>query len=231
LSIVRRPDFSRRGFLARAGLGLLAAGAAVAGVDALGTGQAWAKAAVAAKLSDQDKADVARIEAYLNGITTMQAKFQQFSANQGLVFGTIYVRRPGFLRVQYDPPSQVLLVADSIAISYYDAELNQLNQAPLNLSPLWFLLRAHVSLGGDVTVTSFQRGPNAFQIGLVQTDEPDAGTVTLVLGDKPLELQQWTITDAKGQEVRVGLYDAQFGLPLENKLFRTPEKKSKPRTN
>lgn len=207
----------------RAGLGVLAATTALGTI----TASAWAKKVKAAALNDQDKADVARIEEYLNGITTMQAKFQQVDGAGNLAFGMIYVRRPGFLRVQYDPPSEVILVADSIAVSYYDAELNQLNQAPLSLSPLWFLLREHVSLGGDVTVSSFDRAPNAFQIGIVQTDEPDAGTVTLVLGDKPLELQQWTIVDSKGQEVRVALYNAQFGLKLDNKLFRTPEKKRK----
>jgi outer membrane lipoprotein-sorting protein len=217
-----RPLFSRRGVL-RAGLGALASSTALWAIAS----SAWAKPVKAAALSDQDKADVARIEAYLNGITTMRAKFQQVDGAGNIAFGTIYVRRPGFLRVQYDPPSEVILVADSIAVSYYDAELNQLNQAPLGLSPLWFLLRKHVSLGGDVTVTQFDRGPNAFQIGIVQTDEPDAGTVTLVLGDKPLELQQWTIVDSKGQEVRVGLYNAEFGVKLDNALFRTPEKKKK----
>jgi outer membrane lipoprotein-sorting protein len=162
----------------------------------------------------------------------MQAKFQQVSmSNQEIVFGNIYIRRPGFLRVQYDPPRQDILVADSIAISYYDPELNQLNQAPLNLSPLWFLLRDNVKLGGDVTITSFQRAPNAFQIGMVQTDEPDAGTVTMTLGDKPLELQQWSIIDQKGNEVRVALYNAEFGMKLDNALFKTPEKKSKTRNN
>jgi outer membrane lipoprotein-sorting protein len=201
----------------------------VASLPLLGAARspAWAKKVKAATLSDQDKADVARIEAYLNGITTMRAKFQQADQNGGTAFGTIYVRRPGFLRVEYDPPSQVLLVADSIAVSYYDGELNQLNQAPLGLSPLWFLLREHVELGGDVTVTSFERGPGVFQIGIVQTDEPDAGTVTLALGDKPLELQQWIIVDSKGQEVRVALYNAEFGVKLENVLFKTPEKKKK----
>jgi len=215
-------DLTRR-TLMRAGLGALAT------TTALGTltAPAWAKKVKAAALSDQDKADVARIEEYLNGITTMRAKFQQVDGAGNIAFGMIYVRRPGFLRVQYDPPSQVILVADSIAVSYYDAELNQLNQAPLSLSPLWFLLRDHVKLGGDVTVTQFNRGPNAFEIGIVQTDEPDAGTVTLVLGDKPLELQQWTIVDSKGQAVRVALYNAEFGGKLENSLFRTPEKKKK----
>jgi outer membrane lipoprotein-sorting protein len=221
-------DLSRRALLARTGSSLLIGAAALA----LTSATAWAKKIKAAALTDQDKVDVKRIEDYLNGITTMQAKFQQVAvANSQIDFGTIYVRRPGFLRVQYDKPRQDILVADSIALSYYDAELNQLNQAPLKLSPLWFLLRDDVKLGGDVTVTSFQRGPNAFQIGVVQTDEPDAGTVTMVLGDKPLELQQWAIVDQKGQEVRVALYDAQFGLKLENSLFRTPEKKAKRNTH
>jgi outer membrane lipoprotein-sorting protein len=221
-----KSTLTRRALLARTGSTLLLGGATLA----LSSAAASAKKIQAAALTAQDKADVARIEAYLNGITTMQAKFQQVStANQQIDFGTIYVRRPGFLRVQYAPPRQDILVADSIAISYYDAELNQLNQAPLNLSPLWFLLRDNVKLGGDVTVASFQRGPNAFQIGVVQTDEPDAGTVTMVLGDKPLELQQWTIVDQKGQEIRVALFDAQFGLKLENSLFRTPEKQQKKR--
>jgi outer membrane lipoprotein-sorting protein len=162
----------------------------------------------------------------------MKARFQQVAPGSAQIdFGTIYVRRPGFLRVEYDPPRHDILVADSIAISYYDSELNQLNQAPLKLSPLWFLLRDDVKLGGDVTVTSFQRGPNAFQIGVVQTDEPDAGTVTMVLGDNPLELRQWSIIDQKGQQVQVALFDAQFGLKLDNTLFRTPEKKTKTRNN
>ena len=217
---------SRRALLARGGSSLLIAGAALA----LSGSPASAKKLKPAALTDQDKADVKRIEAYLNGITTMQAKFQQVSlSNQEIVFGTIYVRRPGFLRVQYDPPRKDILVADSIAISYYDPELNQLNQAPLKLSPLWFLLRDDVKLGGDVTITSFQRAPNAFQIGMVQTDEPDAGPVTSVMGDKPLELQQWSIIDQKGNEIRVALYNAEFGLKLENSLFRTPEKKQKNR--
>ncbi len=180
--------------------------------------------AVPANLTAEDRADIGRIEAYLNGITTMQAKFQQYSGVEGLAFGRIFVRRPGFMRVEYDPPSQILLVADSIAISYYDAELNELNQAPLSLSPLWFLLRNDVKLGGDVTVTSFERAPGAFRIGIQETDEPEAGKVMLVLGDHPMELQQWTIVDEKGSEVRVGLYDAQFGLKLSNELFKTPKK-------
>jgi outer membrane lipoprotein-sorting protein len=74
-------------------------------------------------------------------------------------------------------------------------------------------------------VTQFKKAANSILIGLVQSDEPDAGSVVLELGDKPLELRQWTITDSAGSQVRVGLYDAEFGVDLSPALFATPRKK------
>ena len=186
---------------------------------------ARADTAQQAALSETDKVDVARIEGYLNGLSTVKASFQQYTDSEGLAFGRIYLRRPGRLRVEYDPPSEIVLVADGTLLSYYDSELNHIEQVPLNLSPMWFLLRQNVKLGGDVTVTQFKRNSGSIMIGLVQSDEPDAGSVQLEFGDKPLELRQWTIIDSAGTQVRVGLYDAEFGVPLANELFATPRKK------
>jgi len=211
---------------------LLRAGAAALGLAALGAGlprRALAQAAQAAQLTDSDKVDIARVEGYLNSLSSVKASFQQFTESEGLAFGRIYLRRPGRLRVEYDPPSEILLIADGTLLSYYDAELNHIEQVPLNLSPMWFLLREDVRLGGDVTVTSFKKAASSILIGLVQSDEPDAGSVTLELGDKPLELRQWTITDSAGTQVRVGLYDAEFGVALDSALFATPRKKEKDR--
>jgi outer membrane lipoprotein-sorting protein len=212
----------RRAWL-RAGAGIL--GAASLGLPRL----AFGEEAQEAQLTDSDKADIARVEGYLNSMTSVKASFQQFTESEGLSFGRIYLRRPGRLRVEYDPPSEILLIADGTLLSYYDAELNHIEQVPLNLSPMWFLLRENVKLGGDVTVTSFKKAANSILIGIVQSDEPDAGSVLLELGDKPLELRQWTITDSAGAQVRVGLYDAEFGVPLDASLFATPRKKEKDR--
>jgi len=214
------PQLDRRTLL-RTGAGVLGAAALAPVLPRL----ALAETAQAAQLTDSDKADIERVEGYLNGITTMKASFQQYTESDGLSFGRIYLRRPGRLRVEYDPPSEILLIADGTLLSYYDAELNHIEQMPLKLSPMWFLLRENVKLGGDVTVTQFKKATNTILIGLVQSDEPDAGSVLLQLGDKPLELQQWTIVDSKNQEVRVALYNAEFGVKLENSLFRTPEKR------
>ena len=212
---------------------LLAAGSAILGAAALGLGArpTRAEGLQAAQLTDQDKVDIKRVEGYLNAMTSVKASFQQYTDSEGLAFGRIYLRRPGRLRVEYDPPSEILLVADGTLLSYYDGELKHLEQVPLKLSPMWFLLRENVTLGGDVTVTQFQRAPNALQIGIVQSDEPDAGSVVLEFGDKPLELRQWTLTDSAGTQVRVGLYDSEFGVPLNAGLFATPRKPDRNQNN
>ena len=176
----------------------------------------------ATQLTEQDLKDVHRIEAYLTGVKSLKARFQQFSQNGGLIYGNIYLRRPGRLRIEYDPPVPVLIVADGTWASFYDTELDQLNQAPLGSTPAWFLLRDPVSLTDGVTITSLRRAPGAMQIEMYQTRDPDAGLVRLIMADDPIELRQWYIVDGSGKEVHVGLDKVEIGIPLSNNLFVTP---------
>ncbi len=178
-----------------------------------------------AALSDDDRADVARIEQYIDGISTLEAKFQQFDPQGGLSFGRIYLRRPGRLRVEYDPPVPIVVVADGTLISYYDSELDQLSQLPLRQSAAWFLLRSPMNLAEDVTVTEVDRRPGALRIKMYQTDEPDAGQVEMIFQDNPIELKQWTVVDAQNREVRVGLFDLRLGGELPPDLFAAPAKR------
>ena len=218
----RPPLPSRRRLL---GWSLSAAAALALTSAAAPLGIAPAQAAApppAAQLTEQDLKDVHRIEAYLTGVKSLKARFQQFSQNGGLIYGNIYLRRPGRLRIEYDPPVPVLIVADGTWASFYDTELDQLNQAPLGSTPAWFLLRDPVTLTDGVTITSLRRAPGAMQIEMYQTRDPDAGLVRLIMTDDPIELRQWYIVDGSGKEVHVGLDKVEIGIPLSNNLFVTP---------
>jgi outer membrane lipoprotein-sorting protein len=158
----------------------------------------------AAQLTPEQQNELAQVQQYLNGLRTMTARFAQHSENGGLAEGTLYLKRPGNMRFEYDPPSPILLVADGTFVIYYDKSLNQKN---------------NIRLGGDVTVTGYERTPGAIRVTLVQTKEPDAGAVTLTFSDRPLELKQWTIVDAQGKRTTVALTDARVGVPIDQKLF------------
>ncbi len=173
----------------------------------------------AAALSPDQKADVANVQTYLNGIRTLASKFEQISGDGGTATGKLWLARPGRMRFEYDPPTPVLLVANGKNIFYYDKELQQVSELRVEDTPAGFLLRDQISLSGDVTLTKFEHKPGAIRLTMVETREPNQGSATLVLADKPMELRQWTIVDPQQKEVTVALQDPQYGAPVDEKLF------------
>jgi outer membrane lipoprotein-sorting protein len=169
-------------------------------------------------LSPQDTADLQRIAAYLNGIRTMYARFQQVAANGGIATGQLWMARPGRMRFEYDPPNQILLLADMFYVYYVDKELAQMSKVGLKSTPAWFLLRDPITFD-DLVVTRFERGANAFRITVVEKAEPEKGSLTMVFSDHPLMLRQWSIVDQQRKTTMVSLYDERFGVALDPKLF------------
>jgi len=167
----------------------------------------------------QDRADLVRVEAYLDSLRALKAHFLQVAPNGAVSQGTAWLERPGRMRFQYDPPSPLLLVAGHGLVVFHDKSLNQTSNIPLSRTPLGILLADHVKLQGDVTVTGIQRLPGQIQISLVRTASPGDGTLTLVFADNPLALRQWTVLDAQRQETRVTLYNVEMGGKFDQKLF------------
>src|SRR5215469_17639431 len=142
----------------------------------------------AAALTSDQKADVDRVQAYLNGIRTLASRFEQASGDGGTATGKLWLARPGRMRFEYDSPVPVLLVANGKNIFYYDKELQQVSELRVEDTPAGFLLRDQIALSGDVTLTRFEHNPGAVRLTMVETREPGQGSATLVLDDKPLQL-------------------------------------------
>jgi outer membrane lipoprotein-sorting protein len=170
-------------------------------------------------LSADQKADVERVQGYLNGIRTLASRFDQYSGEGNQASGQLWLARPGRMRFEYDAPVPVLLVANGKNIFYYDKELQQVSELRVNETPAGFLLRDQITLSGDVTLTRFEHKPGAIRLTIVQTSEPGQGAATLVLDDRPLQLRQWTIVDPQQREVTVALTDPHYGAPVDEKLF------------
>ncbi len=166
-----------------------------------------------------------RIEAYLNDLRSLRASFVQIAPNGGTSTGTLYYARPDKMRLDYDPPSELLIVANGWQLVYHDRRLEQVSHLFTSSTPLAFLLQDVVRLDGDVTVTDFERRGGEIGVTLVQTDEPAQGQITLVFGEEPLELRRWTVTDAQGLTTHVILEELETDVPLDRSLFvwRNPD--------
>jgi outer membrane lipoprotein-sorting protein len=169
--------------------------------------------------SDARAEVLARVERYLESIRSLKARFVQINPDGGMVSGTIYLQRPGRMRVDYDPPSKVLLVATDWRLIFYDGSIQQVNTIPLAQTPLAVLLAETVRLSGEVEVTEVREGAETLEIRVVRAGAPDQGSLTLHFATKPLELRSWTVVDAQGLATRVVLEEVKTNLPLDRDLF------------
>jgi outer membrane lipoprotein-sorting protein len=180
----------------------------------------FAAAPAPAPLTPQDSLVLQRLAAYLNGIRTMTAHFQQIASNGGASAGTVWVARPGRMRFEYDPQGAITMLADSTSIYYWDKQLGQTSKYELRSTPAWFFLRDPMSFGGDVIVTRFENSAGVIRVTVVEQAQPEAGSLTLVLTDNPLALRQWVVVDQQGKTTTVSLSNLQFGMALDPRLFQ-----------
>ena len=168
----------------------------------------------------QAPAGLAEVEAYFNGIKTAQARFVQSSPNGAIAQGTLYIHRPGRLRFEYDPPSQLKVVADGTQVTMWDPQTKDFGQWPIGWTAASFLVRESLQLSGDLTVEQQARVDGNLELTVVQTRKPQEGKIVVRMAESPMALRGWTIIDARGNRVSVALTEVRAGLQLADSLFK-----------
>ncbi len=174
--------------------------------------------------SAQDKKDLPRIEDYLNGLKNLSASFLQIDDTGGIMRGELAISRPGKMRVTYNPPSKDFIIADGSFVHIWNEDLKAQTNVEQGSSLAEFILRDPVKLQGEVTVTKVERSPAKLEVTLVQSNDPGAGSLTLVFEDKPLKLRQWKVIDPQGRMTGVSLENMSEGavFPASTFIFTPP---------
>jgi outer membrane lipoprotein-sorting protein len=181
---------------------------------------AAAQAASPAPLDEAARADLKQIEAYFNGIKTVVARFMQIAESGALAEGQFYLQRPGRMRLDYDDPVPLMILAERGQVIQFDRKLKHVSYIPLSATPAGVLLRESVEFSGDVTVTGIQRASGTLRVTVVQTRDPRAGSITLVFSDRPLQLMNWIVVDGQGMTTRVTLSQMRVDVPIDAKVWR-----------
>lgn len=198
---------------------IVASLAVLVGAPSFGALSLPAHAQSALQVAETVDPEVYRISAYLDELKSFESRFVQANDDGGYVEGTIRVARPGRMRIEYDPPSPYLVVADGSFFIFVDTEMEEASYIPLALTPAQFVLRDDLGIGRDVDVTELEQDAGLVRMTVRSRDEPEAGSVTLTLNADPLMLRQWTVVDAQGAVTHVTLIDPTFNHPQDPEAF------------
>ena len=181
---------------------------------------AWPLISKHLTLTKNDIANLKRAENQLNLTKTLKARFVQISSNGEFTEGQLLLKRPGKLRLVYDSPNPLMIIADGTYISFVDRDLDEATTLLLSLTQAAFLLQEKISFfSNNLIITGYQQKPGFLKVSITKSDAPLEGKLTLIFSDTPLELRKWIITDSQGIVTTVSLLKSQLNIPIDKKIF------------
>ncbi len=171
---------------------------------------------------ESDDAVVQRFVDYLEQTTTLTGDFTQIAPSGAISTGQLYLRRPGFLRFEYDPPDPLLIVANGGMVYVYDDALETTDSYPLGKTPLKFLLSRKLNFD-ETTVVDVDRGVNNVAITLASKKDDTEGELTVIVKAPEMTLVRWIVRDLQNGITVVTIDNVIAGERLANRLFRPPD--------
>jgi outer membrane lipoprotein-sorting protein len=167
------------------------------------------------------KAQAARVSAYLSSLQTLVGNFVQVGPDGSKVKGDFYIQKPGKVRFEYDPPSPIDIVADGSSLVVRDRNLATQDVYPLSQTPLRYLLSDRIDLMKDTNVIAVSSDDLYISI-TIEERQALIGTSRLLLmvGAKDGQLKQWTVTDPQGYDTTVAVYNLDTTKKLDPNMFR-----------
>lgn len=170
-----------------------------------------------------EKISLSAISSYLNGFETATGEFTQINDDGTISTGKLYIKRPGRVRFEYNPPEQTLVVADGTHVGVIDPKSNTGPEAyPLHRTPLKIILASNVDFTRERMVTGHASDDKTTTVRAQDPDNPEYGHIELVFTDAPVELRQWVIEDGAGTRTTVVLGDLKTGMRLDDEPFEIP---------
>ena len=167
-----------------------------------------------------EKISLNEISSYFNAMTTAEAQFSQITDTGETSTGRLFIRRPGRIRFEYDPPEATLVVVGGGQVAVFDPKSrDEPWRFPLRHSPLNLVLEREVDLAQrDMVVAHFEVGSQT-AVTLQDPENPDYGFIQLIFNDNPVQLDQWVVQDNSGGQTHIILDSLTEGGKLSNMLF------------
>lgn len=162
-------------------------------------------AALAATPAFAAKLSLNEISRYLNSIQQAETEFTQVNDDGTLSTGRFYIRRPGRMRFEYDPPEKLLVMAGAGFVGVFDGKSNIANaeRYPLSQTPLKIILEKNVNLARRNMVVGHGFDGTATTVTAQDPEHPEYGNIQLKFTHDPVELRQWIVTDGQGAKTTV----------------------------
>ena len=169
---------------------------------------------------NKNRDDLTKIENYLNNIKFLNATFTQETSNGNTSSGKFLLSRPGKMRVEYDKPSPLLIIANGSVLAYTDLELEETSYLSTNSTPASFLTRKNFSFSAkDIEIVNFEKTTDSIKVAIVKKNKKEAGVFGLIFKTNPMKFIKMEVKNDLDETTKVSFVSAKFGEEIDDKVF------------
>jgi outer membrane lipoprotein-sorting protein len=160
------------------------------------------------------------VNTHFNQMQTMQGQFFQIGPGPNeLSEGEFFFARPGLLRLNYYPPSQLVVISNGNIMSVDDRARGTQNFYRLARTPLAPILAQTTNLTSEDLVRDVILDREEFII-LVLATADDGSWLSLYFDRRTYDLRQWITVDARGNTITFVMYETEINQPVDADYFR-----------
>ena len=151
------------------------------------------------KFASADKFSLLELSNYFNTFDTFKADFHQFSDDGFEARGVILIKKPGRLRMDYEEPADLLILASGGRLAIFDPKGDpEPTSYPLIVTPFSLILKKEINLLESPNILSHNYYQGETSLSLYDPKYPERGYIELIFSGKTPVLDRLIIQDESG---------------------------------
>ena len=158
------------------------------------------------------------IKDYLGDIKTLQAEFSQTNHTEDIMTGIFFLKKPGKIRLSYDPPQNLQIVSKQQAVLIFDPKNGGSGPLtyPLHSTPLSFLIKNDLSLFINENGESLELG----NLIIFKVHNPQYN-LSIEFNKNPVSLLGWEFENQMGELIKIRLNNIHKNKYISDEIFKT----------
>ena len=167
------------------------------------------------KLASAEKFSLVELSDYFNKLYTFQADFRQFYDDGSEANGVILIKKPGRLRIDYEEPEELLILASGGRLAIFDPKGDpEPISYPLRVTPFSIILKKEINFLESPNILSHNYYQGETSLSLYDPNHPERGHIELIFSGKTPVLDRLIIQDESGGINLMSIERYQKNIPL-----------------
>lgn len=142
------------------------------------------------------------ISKFLNDFDSISLEFIQINSDGEEKSGLIKIKRPGKLRIEYNAPSDLLIVSDGLKFAVINQKLESITLYSQSQIPINPFLKNNFLISNYEILNYIERN-NTIDVELTQSSNYLEGSLRLIFEKNPFNLKKWIIKSKDGSKTEM----------------------------